>query len=220
MPQLADGRPTRSTTRTACSHCTLDRGAGARVTVHTTHEKVLCPRHRLWTGDGNTGAPTQIWLDVCPAILAAYRHHRNLAARSGRQAVAEAFETASLISWRWYEQFGHFTASAGRLTALTSRNSIPPAHAGHRRRGTLRIRRCRPRPPPWPRPTGRTWHCPKPGTLLGKNQHPDHRRLNSQGTGDPIRRWMPEERTARRLGGHDTTAASGDPPAVQAPGFT
>jgi hypothetical protein len=213
MPQLAAcppgpepaGRPTRRISRTACSRCTRGRGAGPHVTVHTTHEEVLCPRHQLWTGDGNTGAPTQIRLDTCPEILAAYRHHRNLITRSGRHAVTAAFETASLINWRWYEQFGHFTAFADRYTALTASGDIPQQARSAVVAAAL-----------YPSVVDLTSALASPywaELALSPNPVPFLERVSSQITdgwipqsiGDPLRRWMTAERTARRLAGSGST---------------
>lgn len=126
LPESA-GRPVCRATRIACSRCTLSRGAGNHVVVHTTHERVLCSRHLLWPGDGNAGAGTQVRLDACPGILSAHRHHRNLIIRFGRPAVLEAFEASSLIKWRWYEQFGHFGCFTDRNMALTASSNAPQA---------------------------------------------------------------------------------------------
>jgi|GEM_PF-2436532 len=210
LPESAD-RPAYRATRIACSRCTLSRGAGNHVVVHTTHERVLCPRHRLWTGDGNTGAGMQVPLDTCPGILAAHRRHRNLIAKFGRPAVLEAFEASSLINWRWYEQFGHFASFDQRYTALASRGNSPQQARQSAVAAAL-----------YPAIVELTSALASPhwqALALSRNPTPFLERISQQitdgwmpqGCGDPLRHWITEERTARRLAAHDTAAASHDP---------
>ncbi|XAS69254.1 TniQ family protein [Micrococcaceae bacterium Sec5.7] len=105
------GRPIRTTHTAACHRCALARGAGRYVDVYSTHEHVICPRHGLWIGDGVTGFSDQFSIHAGPEITAAWHHHKNLITRHGRSGVRKAFHIASVINWRWYDQFQHFTAT-------------------------------------------------------------------------------------------------------------
>lgn len=120
------GRPTRTTHTVACHRCTLARGAGRYVEVYSTHEQVICPHHGLWIGDGVTGFTDQFSIGASPEITGAWHHHRNLITRHGRSAVRKAFHIASVINWRWYDQFQHFTAAMDTYDALAADQ---PAHA-------------------------------------------------------------------------------------------
>lgn len=114
------GRPIRTTHTAACHHCTLARGAGSYVDVYTTHERVVCPHHSLWIGDGTTGSTSQITIEPCPEILAAWHHHRNLITRHGHTQVRKAFHIATVINWNWYDQFQHFPAAIDTYDSLTA----------------------------------------------------------------------------------------------------
>jgi hypothetical protein len=121
MPQLGQGhatalardrlagRPDRHASGTACHRCTLARGAGRYVEIYTTHERVICPEHGVWIGDGAQGFTNQFSVMACPDITTAWHHHKNLLSRHGHSRVRRAFHISSAINWRWYEQFHHFT---------------------------------------------------------------------------------------------------------------
>ncbi|MCZ9880474.1 hypothetical protein NFJ07_01585 [Arthrobacter sp. B2a2-09] len=120
------GRPTRTTHTVACNRCTLARGAGRFVQIYSTHEQVICPRHRLWLGDGVTGVTDQLSIRDTPEITTAWHHHKNLITRHGRSGVRKAFHIASVINWRWYDRFHHFTAATDTYDALAAKQ---PRHA-------------------------------------------------------------------------------------------
>ena len=72
MPQLAQpgarhvpnparvGRPNRRIQGLACHRCALSRCQAGRIQIYSTHERVLCPRHGLWLGDGVTTIEDQL----------------------------------------------------------------------------------------------------------------------------------------------------------------
>ena len=105
------GRPIRTTHSPACHRCTLTRGAGPYIEIYTTHERVICPAHGLWIGEGIAGFTDQFTVRACPEITTAWHHHKNLITRHGHSQVRRAFHIASVINWSWYDQFQHFTAA-------------------------------------------------------------------------------------------------------------
>ncbi|WP_423181307.1 hypothetical protein [Arthrobacter sp. NyZ413] len=126
LRQKLTGRPIRTTHTVACHRCTLARGAGRFVQIYSTHEQVICPRHRLWLGDGVTGVTDQLSIRDSPEITTAWHHHRNLITRHGRSGVRKAFHIAAVINWRWYDQFHHFTAATDIYDTLAANQ---PRHA-------------------------------------------------------------------------------------------
>jgi hypothetical protein len=126
LRQKLAGRPTRTTHTAACHRCTLARVADRYVEIYSTHEQVICPRHGLWIGDGVTGFTDQFSIRASPEITAAWHHHRNLITRHGRSGVRKTFHIASVINWRWYDQFQHFTAATDTYDALAADK---PRHA-------------------------------------------------------------------------------------------
>jgi hypothetical protein len=126
LRQRLAGRPTRTTHTVACHRCTLARGAGRYVEIYSTHEQVICPRHGLWIGDAVNGFTDQFSIGAGPQITAAWHHHKNLINRQGRSGVRKAFHIASVINWRWYDQFQHFTAATDTYDSLAADQ---PRHA-------------------------------------------------------------------------------------------
>lgn len=127
MPQLGtaprrelQGRPLRRITGFACNHCALSRTGDSRIEIYRSHEQVLCPTHRRWSGDGTDSPDRQPGLGRCPEITAANRHHRNLISRHGRSRVLTAFHISSHINYRWFEQYRHFALFTDRYRALIS----------------------------------------------------------------------------------------------------
>ncbi|WP_427136588.1 hypothetical protein [Pseudarthrobacter sp. S9] len=132
MPQLGAYRTTASPlhklpagplpriTGFACNHCALSRTGDSRIEIYRTHEQVLCPIHRRWTGHGTDSPDGQPGLGRCPEITAANRHHRNLISRHGRPCVRTAFHISSHINYRWFEQYRHFGPFTDRYRALIS----------------------------------------------------------------------------------------------------
>ena len=100
------------------TRCALERTGTLRVEIYTTHDQVLCPRHRLWTGEGVHGPTEQLSIQAAPEVLAAWHHHKNLVTRFGRSGVRKAFHIAGIINWRWYDQFHHFTPALDTYDAL------------------------------------------------------------------------------------------------------
>lgn len=70
------GRPIRTTHSPACHRCTLTRGAGPYIEIYTTHERVICPAHGLWIGEGVAGFTDQFTVLACPEITTAWHHHK------------------------------------------------------------------------------------------------------------------------------------------------
>lgn len=208
LPPESAGRPASRATRIACSRCTLSRGAGNHVIVHTTHERVLCPRHRLWTGDGNAGTGTQVRLETCPGILAAHRHHRNLITRFGRAAVLEAFEASSLINWQWYEKFGHFGSFTDKAIALTAPENAPQAARPATIAAALYpsvVDLASVLASPYWRAAAKS---PDPAPFLERISSQITDGWIPQGFGDPLRRWMTQERTTPTFTGPETISPS------------
>ena len=112
-----DGRPLASTyyyrkiaihpqvMGSACRHCAAARGIIQPVMCRKPAERVICLRHRRWTGPGSTGV--QPSLDRQPDILEAHRQHLRLVRRFGRDEVTMGFEIAAEICSRWLDQREH-----------------------------------------------------------------------------------------------------------------
>ncbi|MDQ0821587.1 hypothetical protein QFZ79_003963 [Arthrobacter sp. V4I6] len=58
-PILA-GRPNRTILGIACRRYAQARSIGANIEIYTTHDKVICPRHGLWIGEGTNSCAAQI----------------------------------------------------------------------------------------------------------------------------------------------------------------
>jgi hypothetical protein len=82
------------------------------VEVYTTHERVICPKHSLWAGEGIAGTAYQFSARDCTQITLAWHHHKNLITRHGHSQMRQAFEAGSAINWRWHEQFLNFSSAA------------------------------------------------------------------------------------------------------------
>lgn len=120
------GRPNRATHTFACRHCAVEKTGTSRVEIYTTHDRVICARHRLWVGEGIKTPTEQPSVRASPEILSAWHHHKNLITRFGRSGVRKAFHNAGIITWRWYDQFNHFTAATDTYDSLTADQ---PRHA-------------------------------------------------------------------------------------------
>lgn len=123
------GRP-RTSLRTAiqrpaCRRCTHAAGITLPVTCWTTHDRNICLRHRLWTGDGITNADEQVDVSRLPDALQAQRHHRNLIARHGRRWVRSAYPDARKIYFTWLQStadpFDLLDTARGLLTNGTGK---------------------------------------------------------------------------------------------------
>ena len=139
MPQLARqdagkvfdprsaGRPNRKIQGLACHRCALTRCAVGHIQIYTTHERVLCPRHGLWLGDGVETTEDQVPVGACKALNGAWHQHLNLITRFGHSRVRKAFYISSYINRRWYEQLQHFDEFAILHEELTSNRRQEPA---------------------------------------------------------------------------------------------
>jgi hypothetical protein len=123
------GRPKRTIRGIACRRCAQARSMGANIEIYTTHDKVICPAHGLWIGEGTNSCADQLPLHECPEIMAAWRHHRNLITRLGRARVRTAWRAASWINWRWYQQARQPPAFRLRHRILTKNDRIPQKQA-------------------------------------------------------------------------------------------
>ncbi|WP_045747976.1 TniQ family protein [Actinoplanes rectilineatus] len=89
--------------RYACDHCAAQRGVitrrTARATVWTTHEEIVCLRHRRWLGVRHQG--NQLDLTCLPDILKANRRHRRMIKLFGRERVRNATMDAVPICHDW-----------------------------------------------------------------------------------------------------------------------
>lgn len=207
MPQLAQyrtdpalrqklvGRPIRTTHAPACHHCTLARGAGPYVEVYTTHERVICPKHGLWIGEGVGVAAAQFSINACPEISAAWHHHKNLIARHGHSQVRRAFHISNVINWGWYDQFQHFSA------AIDTYETLAADHPGQANSQALVAAALYPSivmltaaiaSPRW-RYIARSRH---PEPFLDRVSHEVTDGWLPQGAFDPLRHWMETDWTA------------------------
>ncbi|WP_341715662.1 TniQ family protein [Micromonospora sp. FIMYZ51] len=98
--------------RFACDHCTTRRGP-ARPQVWTTHEDVVCLRHRRWLG--TLQQEDQPDLAHLPDILAANRRHRRLIQLHRREPVRSAVMAAAPICRGWSDRSGGGQPSHERL---------------------------------------------------------------------------------------------------------
>jgi len=103
--------------RFACDHCATRRGVTRRVParpqVWTTHEDVVCLRHRRWLG--TLQQDVQPGLAHLPDILAANRRHRRLIQLHGREPVRSAVMAATPICRKWNDRSGGGQPSHERL---------------------------------------------------------------------------------------------------------
>jgi TniQ len=98
----------------ACQMCTAARGITQPVTCWKPAERVICLRHRRWTGSGGTGF--QPSLDRHPDILRAHRQHLRLVRRFGRDEVTMGFAIGAEICRQWRDQREHDKEFGRRLT--------------------------------------------------------------------------------------------------------
>jgi hypothetical protein len=89
----------------ACQMCAAIRGITQRVICRKPAEKVICLRHRRWTGSDKSGL--QLPLDRQPDILGAHRQHLRLVRRFGRDEVTMGFSVAAEICGQWRDQREH-----------------------------------------------------------------------------------------------------------------
>lgn len=129
VPGLID-RPLindRLTPRSACRRCVRRAGIAEPVICWMTHDRNVCLRHWLWTGEGCRQASDQVDVTPLPATVLAQRQHRNLIARHGRRWVNLAFHDAKKIYFDWKERygFGPKEAIARRMAILASPSGKP-----------------------------------------------------------------------------------------------
>lgn len=211
MPQLTNrhpdprlrlklvGRPIRTTHAPACHHCTLTRGAGPYVEVYTTHERVICPDHALWIGDGIGTIGDQFNIDACPEITAAWHHHKNLIARHGHAQVRRAFHISSVINWSWHDQFQHFSAAVDIYETLTAdhpRQANSPALVAAALYPSIVKLTAAIASPRW-RYIARS---PHPEAFLDRVGNEITEGWTPQGAFDPLRHWMEANWTAEFRG--------------------
>lgn len=102
-PQLR-GQPSTGCRSHACRWCAAGKGIAGVVAVWCTHERVLCARHRMWTGCTSMWSTDQVSVAALPEVLAAHRVHRRLISRWGREPVRRAFGDAVDIVAGWLSQ--------------------------------------------------------------------------------------------------------------------
>jgi TniQ protein len=98
----------------ACQMCAAMRGITQQVICWKPAEKVICLRHRRWTGSDRNGL--QPSLDRQPDILRAHTQHLRLVRRFGRDEVTMGFEIAAEICRQWREQREHDEEFSRRLS--------------------------------------------------------------------------------------------------------
>lgn len=107
--------------RPACRRCVQATGIGSEVIRWTTHERNVCLRHQLWTGDACLRAEDQIDVSILPGTAHAQRHHRNLITRHGRRWVRNAFPEARSIFLYWIQEL---TADPFNIIARNSQHLL------------------------------------------------------------------------------------------------
>lgn len=205
MPQLAQqtaqnvqvpnlvGRPNRRIHGLACHRCALTRCPTGRIQIYTTHERVLCPRHGLWLGDGVTTIDDQLSTTACGALISAWHQHQNLITRFGHSRVRRAFYISSYINRRWYEQLQHFDefgvlyqelASNRRHESAQEQPAVSAAMYPSIARLTAAIAS-----PFW----AHIAHSHHPNSFLDRVSTQITDGWYPRGGGDPLRRWMAED---------------------------
>jgi hypothetical protein len=97
----------------ACQMCAAARGITQPVICWKPAERVICLRHRRWTGSDKSGLQPSI--DRQPDIVRAHRQHLRLVRRFGRDEVTMGFEVAAEICRQWRDQREHDEAFNERL---------------------------------------------------------------------------------------------------------
>lgn len=97
-----------------CQMCAAMRGITQQVTCWKPAERVVCLRHRRWTGSDRAG--TQVPLDHHADIVAANRRHLRLVRRFGRDEVTMGFSVATEVCRQWRDQREHDEEFSHRLT--------------------------------------------------------------------------------------------------------
>lgn len=157
--------------------------------VYTTHERVICPDHGLWIGDGIGTIPDQFRIDACREIIEAWHHHKNLITRHGHAQVRRAFHISSVINWSWYEQFQHFSAAMNTYESLTANHPrIPnsPALVAAALYPSIVTLTAAIASPHW-RYIARS---PRPEIFLNRVRNEIIEGWTLQGAFDPLRHWM------------------------------
>lgn len=98
----------------ACQMCAAMRGITQQVICWKPAERVICLRHRRWTGSDKNGLQSS--LDRQPDILRAHTQHLRLIRRFGRDEVTMGFEIAAEICRQWREQREHDEEFSRRLS--------------------------------------------------------------------------------------------------------
>lgn len=193
------GRPNRTTHTFACRHCAVERTETTQVEIYTTHDRVICPRHGLWLGEGIKTPTQQLSIKTSPEILTAWHHHKNLITRFGRSRVRKAFHDAGMITWRWYEQFNHFTAATDTYDNLTADQ---PRHANSHAITTASLYPSTVTltaviaSPYW----ARIAHSREPKRFLERISTEITEGWTPAGASDPLRHWMTEDWSPGVLG--------------------
>lgn len=104
-PHVAGQVSKRAGVRPACTHCVAAR-TGSRapgVTVFASHDEILCPVHRRWTGSPelNCASHEQFSIRVCSEIAVANLRHRRLINRWGRDTTYSCFTAAVTCFSTW-----------------------------------------------------------------------------------------------------------------------
>jgi hypothetical protein len=189
VPGCLVGRPARKIHAPACHRCTLARGAGSFMEVYTTHERVICPKHSLWIGEGVAGIADQFSVRDWPQITVAWHHHKNLITRHGHRQVRVGFKAADAINWRWHEQFLHFSAAAGiydDLAAALPRQANTQALVTAALYPSAIMLTAAIASPFW-----RRIACsPHPEVFLERVSHEITDGWTPRGTSNPLRHWM------------------------------
>jgi len=114
--------------RAPCHHCSARRGITGRrsdrAQVWTTHEDIICLRHRRWIGAGtNYHQPD---LTEHPDILHANRQHRRMISRYGRDRVRQSIMDAAGIHHQWNQRFQFSDQFRRRLARLQQQPTATP----------------------------------------------------------------------------------------------
>jgi TniQ len=104
----------------ACQMCAAARGITQLVICWKPAERVICLRHRRWTGSDKNGL--QPSLNCQPDIIRAHTQHLRLVRRFGRDEVTMGFEIAAEICRQWRDEREHDEEFSRRLAIFHGPN--------------------------------------------------------------------------------------------------
>ncbi|WP_156485507.1 hypothetical protein [Tsukamurella pseudospumae] len=179
-------------THAPCYRCAARRAPGQSVNAWHRRRVRLCPIHWVWMGNSRYPLLT----GRRPDIHAAYRRHRRLEARFGRQATETAFTAASNIVTKWAEMNVLVLPSSEDLPAAPATGTASPREkwatraSAHQYPATVALTALL-ADPAWTEQAlaARTWDQLRPtfAHLVSVSYNPE-------GMSDPLHRWRRDAR--------------------------